>query len=308
MTTGGASRTLSVVLVTFNSASVVVPALEGLAGRPDLELVVVDNASSDDSVEVVRRLRPDAVVIENDDNVGFARAVNAGVRASTGARVMLLNPDAQIGAEAIDRLQDAADEHGGDVVAPFVAQPAPQRIVSAGRMPTVWRMFTHYFGLSRLAARSPSLEGHYLLPRQVHGQMPVEWVTGACLVVSRRTWDEVGGLSERWFMYAEDIEFCHRVRTSGHAVWLIPDARAEHLVGQSDSTAPGSVNSAWVLNLREFYATDLAPSRWAVALWTAVVASGLGLRGLVASVRHGPRSAGARRFRAYSRALIRDAR
>ncbi|MGY2897561.1 N-acetylglucosaminyl-diphospho-decaprenol L-rhamnosyltransferase [Curtobacterium sp. PvP017] len=309
MTTDGrVQSTLSVVIVTFNSAGVVLDALDALTEIDDLELVVIDNASADDTVDIVRSAWPSATVIENHENVGFARAVNEGVRRSNGDLVMLLNPDAQIGAHGIRVLRDALGSHPDDVVAPFVEQPAPQRIVSAGRMPTVWRMFTHYFGLSRLSARLPLLEGHYLLPRQVHGTMPVEWVTGACFVVARRTWDEVGGLSERWFMYAEDIEFCHRVRRAGRRVWLAPEARATHLVGQSDSSALTTVNAAWVLNLRDFYATDLALSRRSVGLWTAVVASGLGLRGLVAAVRHGTGSPAARRFSGYSRALVRSTR
>jgi N-acetylglucosaminyl-diphospho-decaprenol L-rhamnosyltransferase len=306
MTTERAEPVLSVVVVTFNSAEVVLHALDALTGIADLEIVVVDNASTDATVDVVRTALPSATVIENDENVGFARAVNEGVRRSNGELVMLLNPDAEIGAPGIRLLRDALRSHPADVVAPFVEQPAPQRIVSAGRMPTTWRMFTHYFGLSRLSARLPFLEGHYLLPRQVHQTMAVEWVTGACLAIARRTWDQMGGLSERWFMYAEDIEFCYRVRRSGHQVWLVPGARASHLVGQSDSTGSTTVNAAWVVNLRDFYATDLASSRSAVTLWTAVVASGLGVRGLVAAARRGPGSPAARRFRAYSRALVRS--
>lgn len=299
---------LSVVIVTYNSAAVIVSALGALSGVEDVEVVVVDNASRDDTVDVVRRTWPGATLIVNDENVGFARAVNAGVEQSSGEQVMLLNPDAQIAADAVEVLREALLAHPGDIVAPFVEQPAPQRIVSAGRMPTVWRMFTHYFGLSRLSPRSSFFEGHYLLPRQVRGTMPVEWVTGACFAVDRRTWDEVRGLSERWFMYAEDVEFCHRVRRSGRQVWLVAAARARHLVGQSDSTAQTKVNSAWVLNLREFYAADLAPIRPAVTLWTVVVATGLGVRGLIAGARFGPGNATARRFRGYTMALIRSTR
>ncbi|WIE65413.1 glycosyltransferase family 2 protein [Curtobacterium sp. MCLR17_036] len=308
MASDHAKQGLSVVLVTFNSADVVVTALEALATTSDVELVVVDNASADDSVAVVRRSWPDAVVIENSENVGFARAVNAGVRASSGALVMLLNPDAQIAPAAVELLRAAARAHPGDVVAPFIEQPAPQRIVSAGRMPTVWRMLTHYSGLSRLAPSVPLFEGHYLLPRQVHRTMSVQWVTGACFLVPRATWDDVGGLDERWFMYAEDIEFCLRVRRSGHRLWLVPAARAGHLVGRSDSRATATTNPAWVLNLRDFYATDLAPNRAAVALWTAVVAAGLAVRGALAALRRGVRNPAARSLLGYSSALLRRRR
>lgn len=299
---------LSVVLVTYNSAHVVGAALDGLGTDPSIEIVVVDNGSSDETVELVRQAHPHVLVVESGGNLGFARGVNLGVARSRGSFVMLLNPDATISSTSVSLLLDAARRDPDSVFAPFIEQPAPQRILSAGWMPTTWRMLTHYSGLSRLGRTARWAQGHYLLPDQVTKPTNVEWATGACLLFSRAVWDRLGGLSERWFMYAEDVEFCFRARRSGHDIWLLPEARAEHMVGASDGRRDGTVNSAWVLNLREFHASSLAHGRASTQRWTAVVAAGLASRAVLAALLKGPRSDSARRFAAYSTALVRSCR
>ncbi len=302
----GVGPELSVVLVTHNSAHVVTGALDALHGSRGTEIVVVDNGSTDGTVALVRERYPDVLVVESGGNLGFAKGVNLGVRHTRATFVMLLNPDAVIAAPDVDVMVQAARRDPDSVFAPFIEQPSPQRIVSAGWMPTTWRMFTHYSGVSRLGRAARWLQGHYLLPDQVRRPLRVEWATGACLLVSRRLWDQLGGLSERWFMYAEDVEFCWRVRSSGHDVWLLPGARASHLVGASDGHRSDRVDPAWVVNLRDFHASALARRGASTALWTVVVAAGLASRAVLAALRHGPRSAGARRFCAYSAALVRS--
>ena len=299
---------LSVVLVTYNSAHVVGKALDGLGVDPMIEIVVVDNGSSDETVQLIRRDHPHVLLIESKDNLGFAKGVNRGVEPSHGEFVMLLNPDAVISSASVAELLDAAQRDRESVFAPFIEQPAPQRIVSAGWLPTTWRMFTHYSGLSRLGRRTRWAQGHYLLPDQVRQPVKVEWATGACILLSRDVWDDLGGLSERWFMYAEDVEFCFRAQRAGHDIWLLPAARATHLVGASDGRRSDSINSAWVLNLRDFHALDLSRSRASTLSWTIIVAAGLASRAILSALRHGPSSEGARRFAAYSNALARSKR
>ncbi|MFJ4221388.1 glycosyltransferase family 2 protein [Curtobacterium luteum] len=299
---------LSVVLVTYNSAHVVTAALDGLGERRGTEVVLVDNDSTDGTADLVRDRYPHVIVVESGGNLGFAKGVNLGVRHARGSFVMLLNPDATIAEPDLRALLAAARRDPGSVFAPFVEQPAPQRIVSAGWAPSTWRMFAHYSGLSRLGRHARWLQGHYLLPAQVRSPVRVDWATGACLLLSRGLWDRLGGLSERWFMYAEDVEFCWRVRSSGHDVWLLPEARATHLVGASDGRRTDSVDPAWVVNLREFHALTMARGRASTASWTVVVAAGLASRAALAAVRHGPRSDAARRFSAYSAALVRSHR
>lgn len=311
MTTDSAEPALSVVIVTFNSATVLPAALGPLKSSASFEIIVVDNASSDGTIELLARDFPSVRVIANASNVGFARAVNIGVSTAAAPIVMLLNPDASIETDAVELLLGRVRKEDAGLVAPWV-QHQSQRIVSAGWLPTPWRMLTHYSGLSRIAGRRNWLQGHYLLPSQLSGATSVQWVTGACFVCRRTVWDRLKGLSERWFMYAEDIEFSHRVAAEGLTNLVLREAVAHHAVGGSDSTGSLTGRSDWVLNLRDFYATELARSRLSPTMWTVIVVAGLLSRAAAFAViglrSRGPRRANqlenARHFFGYARSLV----
>jgi N-acetylglucosaminyl-diphospho-decaprenol L-rhamnosyltransferase len=272
----------SVIIVAFNSSRVLLSCLASLGDlqTAGVETIVVDNASSDNTVSLITKKYPKVQIIANASNVGFARAVNIGVSASRGRFIVLLNPDATLGLGVLTSLVDeAARTNGIGVIAPLLGDPTGRlRIASAGRDPSAWRMFCHYFGLSRALGRFSMFEGHYLLPRQLSTSREVDWVTGACMVLPKSVWEAVGGMSERWFMYAEDMEFCYRVRKSGYLVVVDPELRATHSVGESTSGNELSSNPAWVINLYDFYASDIATSRFARVMWRLVVSGGLIIR------------------------------
>lgn len=297
---------VSVLIVTYNSSHVIGACLSALGS--DLEVIVYDNASSDQTVTLIEEDFPHCSVIAGNRNLGFAGGVNRAAAQATGRNIMLLNPDAVIAAEDVRILSETvAFTHGG-IVAPLIHTEGV-RVAAAGRMPTAWKMASHYFGLSRLARGRRWLQGHYLLPSDIGDDVvAVDWVTGACLMLDAETWQRVGGLSERWFMYAEDIEFCWRVGRSGGAVVIQPRARARHLVGSSSNTAT-EVNSAWVLNLYEFYRSDLARSGLQRLWWGVVVGAGLAFRALVfqlQSLRNpaAEQRRSAREFARHSRAIF----
>ncbi|OZC50985.1 hypothetical protein CH286_05445 [Rhodococcus sp. WWJCD1] len=297
---------VSVLIVTYNSSHVIGDCLSALGS--DHEVIVYDNASSDETVTLIEETFPHCSVTAGDLNLGFAGGVNKAAAQATGRNIMLLNPDAVISAADVRILAETvASTHGG-IVAPLI-RTDDVRVAAAGRMPTAWAMASHYFGLSRLARGRRGLQGHYLLPSDIGDDLvAVDWVTGACLMVDAETWRRVGGLSERWFMYAEDIEFCWRVGRSGGAVLIQPRARARHLVGSSSNTMT-KTNSAWVLNLYEFYRADLARSGLQRLWWGLVVGAGLAFRALVFQVQSlrnpaGGYSRSAREFAHHSRAVF----
>jgi len=306
---------VSVVMVSYNSASIIESAIQPLAGHVDVEVIVVDNASSDGTTDLLARLFPDVSVLPMDVNLGFSKAVNIGVRASRGQNIMLLNPDAVVSLSVVRDLLEDLGKDGIGLVAPVLDNPTKmQSVVSAGYLPTLRRMAVHYSGLARLGKRLPALRGHYLYESQLgSGPMLVDWVTGACMVFRRQTWVEVHGLSERWFMYAEDIDFCRRITLTGRAVVLDTRLRATHLVGESDSTESFAVNPAWVVNTRDFYARELAPSQLHVLLWGITVGLGLFARSAVfagRSMQGGQRRIASRtlakKFAVYGLAALRS--
>lgn len=311
--TAAAKPRLSVVVVTYNSREVIADCLAAVdAGADnDIQLIVVDNASSDGTAKYVEERFPFAAVVRSEVNSGFAGGVRQGVKLAKGRAIGLLNPDAvanrTVLLELVSRLD--ADEKLG-AVAPLIKQPSGRlRIASAGRMPTVRRMFTHYSGLSRLGGVFPSLEGHYLLPSQVMSERDVDWVTGACVVMPSLAWSRVGGLSTRWFMYAEDIELCWRMWRNGYRVRVFPDLVVTHLVGASAAGHQSKTNSAWITNLYDFYSLNLSHGAVERLAWRLVVGVGLLSRAAIYFVlalgRRGPWRMESSRFVSYALSVFR---
>jgi len=272
---------VSVIIVTYNSSHVIEGCLRPLAIDDDIEIIVVDNASSDSSVDLVRETAPSATIITNDQNVGFARAVNQAARLATSECLCLLNPDARTTPADLCDLSNLAVSRNA-IVGPRVIHPESRlKIQSAGKLPLTWRMFTHYSGLSRIPGNLDVLQGHYLLLRQHQSdQYNVEYVAGACMVVPTSLYRALDGLTERWFMYAEDIEFCYRAMRTGHEIILQNSTAIEHAIGSSDSSVRRRVNTAWVVNLYDFYDRDLCKTTSQFYAWGLVVSAGLLTRSL----------------------------
>ena len=277
--------TTSIVLVTYNSQDVIVQCLSALLPRSSeiFEVIVVDNASHDATVELIREDFPWVNLVVMHANVGFALGVQRAIEEASGDIYCLLNPDAVATSNAIALLSTQlriSPDIG--VLAPLILQPQGRlKVVSAGHLPTCWRMFTHYSGLSRLGKISKRLEGHYLLPNQLQEAQDVEWVTGACLFIRSSVYHEAGGISVKWFMYAEDIELCWRVGKLGYRIRLDTSSTVTHLLGSSTGTQTPIVRSDWILNLFDFYISDLAARKSTGRLWRWIVCAGLFSRGVI---------------------------
>jgi GT2 family glycosyltransferase len=207
MSQGPATR-LSVVVVTYNSAAALaatVPRLSEQLGAGD-ELLVVDNASADDTVAVVRELAPAATVLQNAHNAGFASAANAGARAATGDLLVFLNPDAVPEPGFVDAIR-----------APEREWAAWMGLVTAGRSVNSSGGVVHFTGIA-WAGQSAARSG----PREV------AFLSGACLAVPRAAWERAGGFAEEFFMYHEDVDLSLRLRLAGGALGVEPAAVVDH--------------------------------------------------------------------------------
>jgi N-acetylglucosaminyl-diphospho-decaprenol L-rhamnosyltransferase len=206
-------------------------------------------------------------------------------------------------------------------VGPAIRHPTGRlKVLSAGKQPTVWRIFTHATMLSRLSRRIPALEGMNLL-LGIHDdrQRDVEWLTGACLLLRRDALDAVGLLTERWFMYAEDFELCLRLHRAGWRLVHLPAARMMHHMGAS-ADPDDAPSTAWAETLHDFYRTDISAGIFADIVWRAVFASQLLSRSMyyLLRARRSPDSDSggsisrqawlreARGFAASARAVLRD--
>lgn len=310
------TRHAQAILVSYNTREQLRDCLAALLDEQPGSIVVVDNNSSDGSADMVETEFPTVTVIRNHENVGFARAVNQALRGASAPFVLLLNPDAVMAPGSLRLLTDhlLANANVG-AVGPAMKHPDGRlRVLPAGRQPTLWRVFTHATGLSRLGGFSSAFDG-WQHRAGVHDRAPlaVEWATGGCLLLRTDAVREVGVLSERWFLYAEDLEFCKRLTDGGWRVMHLPSAVVNHRFGSSTRNTTGPVDTRWIEATKDFYRLHWSPSALTDLAWRLTFAAGFMARSGGYTVRAARRPAErdawhreARRYAAYARAVVRS--
>jgi len=229
---------LSVIIVTYNSRQDIIKCLQSLkryGNDATLEIIVFDNASSDDTADRVANEFSNVRLIRHRENVGFARANNLAVAQAKGRYLLLLNPDTWVDddlATALTKFLDAHPEAAG--CAPRVLLPAGSlQIGSICALPTLELLFYEQLGLSRLFPRSQRF-GRYRMTCWAHDEIrEVEHATGACLAIRREAYDAIGGFDDSFFMYIEDVDFSHRLKSHGKKIFYLPSAHVFHAGGQS---------------------------------------------------------------------------
>jgi GT2 family glycosyltransferase len=229
---------LSIVIVNYRSRD---PLLACLASIPDsvrgleTETVMVDNASGDGSSEALAQWHPSVRLIQNDENVGFARAVNQGLRATSGDFVLLLNPDCVLHAGAVRRLVDYQRTHPRcGIAAPRLLYPDGSLQYSARHYPSGSTLLFNRYSVLTYLFPGNRWSRRYLMSDWDHASVQdVDWVVGACLVARRQAIREVGEMDETFFMFNEDVDWCRRMNLAGWSVTYVADAVAVHHVGVS---------------------------------------------------------------------------
>jgi N-acetylglucosaminyl-diphospho-decaprenol L-rhamnosyltransferase len=295
---------ISVVTVTYDSEEFVGGALDSVleaaafAGL-SVELIAVDNASRDGSVERVREKWPAATVIGNPRNVGFGVANNQAFSAAAGEYILLLNPDARLSPSALGILHEfLAANPSAAAASPAVRGPRIGGVEEAGMLPELRAALGHFLFLNRFTRRSDGGPWTGLAIRHVDGPTPrrVGWAGAAALLLRTTAVRQVGGFNPAIFLYGEDIDLCARLGEAGWQVWLVPTATAEHEIAGSQR----GISSRWVDGLHDFYAARA--SRAKVVLFDLVMVLGLGVRG-AAAVAGGEKRHRRRMFAAARRAL-----
>lgn len=228
---------LSVVVINLNGKKLLDDCLASLrhaAPQHRLEVLVVDNGSTDGSTDMVREKYPETLLTANDDNLGFTKANNQGVWQSTGRYVLLLNNDTRVLPGAFSDAIDYLDEHPeiGTAGLKLLNEDGSLQL-SCRRFPSfVQALFNRYSLLTRLFPNN-RFSRSYLMTDFRHNEIQeVDWVSGACLLFRRSVLDKIGALDERFFMYSEDVDYCYRVWEGGWKVVYLPFARVYHLIGQ----------------------------------------------------------------------------
>jgi len=219
---------VSIVVVTYDA----LPWIENcLTSVEAYDTVVVDNASSDDTVAFVRERFP-AVRLLEEENRGLSAGWNTGIRATAGAYVLILNADAWATGDAVDRLAEFADAHPrAAVVGPRLRYPDGRLQPSVRGFPTPWRLATEYLFLRKLAPRTRALNAFYAAGFDHARAVEADAVMGACMLVRRAAIDEVGLLDEDFFLFSEETDWCYRFAQAGWQVLFTPDAEFVHVGG-----------------------------------------------------------------------------
>ncbi len=223
---------LSIIIITYNSRVPVEACLSSIeAHEPSCayETIVIDNASVDGTAAAVAGRFPRVRVVANDENLGFSRAVNQGIRLSGGRAILIINPDIVVGDGSIDRLMEFMDAHpDAGIVGSKLVYPDGRLQHSCRSFYTMSALIYRRTFLGRLFPRAKPLREHLLLDYDHETPRKVDWLIGACMLVRREALAKVGAMDERFFLYFEDIDWCYRMKSLGWSVYYVPASVMVH--------------------------------------------------------------------------------
>lgn len=261
---------LSVVIVNYNVKYYLEQCLESVRRASQglqVEVFVVDNLSTDGSVPYLRERFLEVTFIENNENVGFARANNQAIRQSRGEYVLLLNPDTILCEDTLRRFVDFMDAHPEAGAAGAYMLHADGTFAPESRrgLPTPFVAFCKMSGLTRLFPKSRLFGRYYMGYLDVNEVNRIEAISGACMVLRREALDRVGLLDEDFFMYGEDIDLSYRILQGGYHNYFLP-VRMLHYKGES--TVKNSYRYVYTFYqaMRLFFRKHYSHYSWVISL------------------------------------------
>ncbi|MCO5050843.1 MAG: glycosyltransferase family 2 protein [Verrucomicrobiae bacterium] len=233
---------ISVIIVSWNAQHHLRNCLISLrenGGGLVQEIIVVDNASADGSPDMVQECFPEVTLIRAGQNLGFARANNLGIKHATGSYLALVNSDVVVHPGCFEELTNYLESHSSaGLVGPRITGGDGLLQRSCRRLPSVWNLTCSVLALDRVFPRHPLFSGFELRHWNYDHLGEVEVLSGCFWLVRRSAVEKVGGLDERFFFYAEDLDWCKSFRDAGWKNVYVPQATATHFGGGSSANAP----------------------------------------------------------------------
>ena len=231
---------LSIIIVSWNVQTFLERCLRSIENQQDdlnIEVIVVDSASTDGSAKMVKEEFPRVRLIECAENVGFPKGNNIGMKAASGRLLLLLNPDTELNDRALAILIGYLAQHedvgvvGGQLLNSDGTVQSSRR-----RFPTVTTAIFESTWLQPFASDSV-LKRYYVDDVPFNATTEVDWLTGACLMTRRAVVEEVGLMDEAYFMYSEELDWCKRIKDAGWKIVYVPNAKVVHHTGKSSEQA-----------------------------------------------------------------------
>lgn len=241
---------LSVIIVSYNTCRLLDECLASLTEVElpprGMEIIVVDNASSDGSQAMVRQKYPQVQLLALAENVGFSAANNRGTAVSSGRYVLFLNSDTVVSEQAlVQPLHYLEDHPQTGAITVRLYYPDGQRDPDNHRgFPTPWNSLCHFTGLSRLFPKQPLFNGYFQAYADFDQTHAIEVIAGSFMMMPRQLIDELGGWDETYFFYGEDIDFCYRIGAAGYDIIYYPHVDVLHYKGASSGLRKESADIA----------------------------------------------------------------
>lgn len=277
------SESASVVVVNFNAGAQILACLRSVRDQECVrEIVVVDNASSDGSTDEVEEAFPEAHIVRNDRNLGFAVGANRGIEAAGGRIIVLLNPDAVAQPGSIAALIGAVEAHPhAGIAGALVRNPDGSVQPTKRAFPSIRHAAMH--GLLGLVwPNNPGTRAYTLAGTDFAGARTVDWVAATAVAIRREAFEAVGGFDEDFFFFVEDVDLCRRLWDEGWEVWFEPGAVVVHEWGGSWTQQP--LRFLW-LHQRNLYRYFAKHRHGAAVLASPFVAVGLFVRFVLLAIR-----------------------
>lgn len=294
---------LSIIIASYNTRQLLDDCLHSLslANTPDggVEIIVVDNASTDGSPAMVGERYPDVLLLTSQVNQGFSAANNRGAALAQGDYLLFLNSDTRVSAQALSRPLGFLRAHPDTgALTVHLLYPDGRRDPDNHRgFPTPWNALCHFSGLSRLFPHSPRFNGYFRAYEDFGKIHPIDVIAGSFMMMPARLYRQLGGWDESYFFYGEDIDFCFRIWQAGYRVIYYPEVEVLHYKGASSGLRKESAGvtrpdkstrvraaresvRAMKIFYRKFY------QRQYPRVLTACVLAGIQLRGWMRILKH----------------------
>ena len=229
---------LTIIIVNYNVKEFLqnlIHSIEKASSNLTKEIIVIDNASDDGSVEIIKEKFPSIKIIENKLNVGFGKANNQGLAIAKGDYILFINPDSVVSEDTFDKMILFFKEHPNCGLAgcKILNSDGTLQLPCRRSFPGPWTSFTKVTGLSNLFPKSKIFARYNLTYLDENQTYEVDAVSGSFMMIRKEVYDKIGGFDEQFFMYGEDLDLCYRVQQSGYKVYYVHNTQVIHYKGES---------------------------------------------------------------------------